>query len=87
MNKAAIVKTLNLCVVFAVPPVIALVIYATYIFNVKPLDATLSFTILSLFNTLRCVCGAAGSVVQLWSGWECTDFKLASGKQRYQLSR
>jgi hypothetical protein len=53
MNKSAIVKTANLCLVFAVPPVIALVIYATYVYNVQPLDATLSFTILSLFNTLR----------------------------------
>ncbi len=29
------------------------VIYATYIFNVEPLNPTLAFTILSLFNTLR----------------------------------
>ena len=47
------IKTLNLCLVFAVPPVIALVIYATYAYNVGPLTPAMSFVVLSLFNTLR----------------------------------
>jgi len=53
MSRTAVVKTANLCVVFAVPPVIALVIFASYVFNVGPFDSVFSFTVLSLFNTLR----------------------------------
>ncbi|EFJ46358.1 ABC transporter [Volvox carteri f. nagariensis] len=53
MSRTAVVKTINLCVVFAVPPLIALVIYATYVFNKGPFDSTFAFTVLSLFNTLR----------------------------------
>ncbi|GFR52364.1 hypothetical protein Agub_g14922 [Astrephomene gubernaculifera] len=53
MSRTAVIKTINLCVVFAVPPLIALVIYATYVFNKGPFDSTFAFTVLSLFNTLR----------------------------------
>ncbi|GLI63446.1 hypothetical protein VaNZ11_006418 [Volvox africanus] len=53
MSRTSVVKTINLCVVFAVPPLIALVIYATYVFNKGPFDSTFAFTVLSLFNTLR----------------------------------
>lgn len=53
LSKTAVVKTWNLCLVFAVPPVIALVIFATYVFNVGRFDSVFSFTVLSLFNTLR----------------------------------
>jgi ATP-binding cassette, subfamily C (CFTR/MRP), member 1 len=53
LSKTAVVKTINLCVVFAVPPVIALVIFATYVYNQGPFDSVFSFTVLSLFNTLR----------------------------------
>lgn len=55
MARTAVIKTINLCVVFAVPPLIALVIYATYAFtqNAAKFDSTFAFTVLSLFNTLR----------------------------------
>ncbi|KAG2422455.1 hypothetical protein HXX76_016025 [Chlamydomonas incerta] len=53
MSRTAVIKTINLCVVFAVPPLIALVIFATYVFNQGPFDSTFAFTVLSLFNTLR----------------------------------
>lgn len=53
ITRAAVIKTLNLCLVFAVPPLIALVIFAAYAFNTGKLDASLSFVVLSLFNTLR----------------------------------
>lgn len=51
--KTAVIKTLNLCLVFAVPPVIALVIFATYAYTVGPLTPAMAFVVLSLFNTLR----------------------------------
>ncbi|KAF8071336.1 abcC3 [Scenedesmus sp. PABB004] len=53
ISKTAVVKTLNLCLVFAVPPVIALVIFATYAYSVGPLQSSMAFVVLSLFNTLR----------------------------------
>lgn len=53
IGKTAVVKTLNLCLVFAVPPVIALVIFATYAYQVGPLTPAMAFVVLSLFNTLR----------------------------------
>ena len=33
LKRSHVIKTLNLCLVFAVPPLIALVIYATYAFK------------------------------------------------------
>lgn len=53
LSRTAVIKTWNLCLVFAIPPVIALVIFATYVFNVGRFDSVFSFTVLSLFNTLR----------------------------------
>lgn len=53
IRKTAWIKTLNLCLVFAVPPAIALVIFATYAFSVGPLTSSMAFVVLSLFNTLR----------------------------------
>lgn len=53
MSRTAVIKVINLCVVFAVPPLIALVIFATYVFNKGPFDSAFAFTVLSLFNTLR----------------------------------
>jgi hypothetical protein len=35
LSKTALIKTINLCVVFAVPPVLGLVIFGTYVFNVS----------------------------------------------------
>jgi ATP-binding cassette, subfamily C (CFTR/MRP), member 1 len=53
LGKTAVIKVLNLCLVFAVPPVLGLVIFATYVYNVGRFDSVFSFTVLSLFNTLR----------------------------------
>lgn len=53
ISKTAVIKTLNLCLVFAVPPVIALVIFATYAYTKGPLTPAMAFVVLSLFNTLR----------------------------------
>lgn len=53
IRASNIVKTANLCLVFAVPPVIACVIYATYAYAVGPLTPAMAFVVLSLFNTLR----------------------------------
>lgn len=53
IRKSAVVKTANLCLVFAVPPSIALVIFATYAYSVGPLKPSMAFVVLSLFNTLR----------------------------------
>jgi hypothetical protein len=53
IRKSALVKTANLCLVFAVPPSIALVIFATYAYSVGPLKPSMAFVVLSLFNTLR----------------------------------
>lgn len=53
LSRTAVIKTINLCLVFAIPPVIALIIFATYVFNVGRFNSVFSFTVLSLFNTLR----------------------------------
>jgi Na+/H+-dicarboxylate symporter len=53
IRETAVIKTLNLCLVFAVPPAIALVIFATYAYNVGKLTSSTAFVVLSLFNTLR----------------------------------
>ncbi len=53
MSRTAVIKVINLCVVFAVPPLLGLVIFATYVFNQGPFDSTFAFTVLSLFNTMR----------------------------------
>lgn len=53
MEKNAIIKSVNLMIVFATPPIMALGIFSLYVFTVRPLSASLAFTVLSLFNTLR----------------------------------
>jgi hypothetical protein len=53
IRATGVVKTVNLCLVFAVPPVIALVIFATFAHAVGPLTPAMAFVVLSLFNTLR----------------------------------
>jgi Na+/H+-dicarboxylate symporter len=53
VRASCVIKTANLCLVFAVPPVIALVIFATYAYAVGPLTPAMAFVVLSLFNTLR----------------------------------
>jgi ATP-binding cassette subfamily C (CFTR/MRP) protein 1 len=53
MAGGATIKTINLMIVFGVPPLIALAIFAVYVSTVGPLSATTAFTTLSLFNTLR----------------------------------
>eukprot|EP00983_Pelagomonas_calceolata_P079721 1154832-Pelagomonas_calceolata.AAC.5 len=45
MSRAALIKTFNLCLVFAVPPVVFLLVAATYVFAYRPLDAVFAFTV------------------------------------------
>ncbi len=99
IGKTAVIKTLNLCLVFAVPPLIALVIFATYVFNVGPLKSSMAFVVLSLFNTLRfplvvlpkALRGASGetqhSIVYFYSivtGSSCSELNLP-GQQLCQV--
>jgi hypothetical protein len=53
MSKNAIIKTINISMVFGTPPITACVIFAAYEMMVGRLAATLAFTTLSLFNILR----------------------------------
>lgn len=53
MTKNAIIKTINISMVFGTPPITACVIFAAYEMMVGRLAATLAFTTLSLFNILR----------------------------------
>jgi hypothetical protein len=53
LRKNALIKSLNLVLVFALPPLLALLIFSTYVFLVGNLTPALAFTTLSLFNTLR----------------------------------
>ncbi|KAJ8323624.1 hypothetical protein QVD99_007208 [Batrachochytrium dendrobatidis] len=48
-----IVKTVNFAVVFAVPVLVALTCLSTYVGTGNRLTASVSFTVLSVFNTLR----------------------------------
>ena len=47
-----VLKSINFAIVFAAPPLIALSIFGLYVLE-APLEASLAFTTLSLFNTLR----------------------------------
>lgn len=51
--RNAVIKTINLAMVFGTPPMTACVIFASYEVMVGRLSATLAFTTLSLFNILR----------------------------------
>eukprot|EP00775_Hariotina_reticulata_P004687 gene4687-4939_t len=53
MTRNAIIKTINISMVFGTPPITACVIFAAYEMMVGRLVATLAFTTLSLFNILR----------------------------------
>lgn len=56
MKKSACIKSVNLMTVFVIPPLLALSIFSIYVFFVSPsgtLLASVAFTTLSLFNTLR----------------------------------
>ncbi|KAJ3408448.1 hypothetical protein HDV05_004980 [Chytridiales sp. JEL 0842] len=48
-----IVKTINFSVVFAIPVLVALTCLSTYVAMGNTLTASVSFTVLSVFNTLR----------------------------------
>jgi hypothetical protein len=51
--KIAVIKVVNISIVFAVPPITALVIFLAYEFSYKRLVSAIAFTTLSLFNILR----------------------------------
>ena len=51
-SSAANLKSINFAIVFCAPPLIALSIFGVHALE-SPLEATLAFTTLSLFNTLR----------------------------------
>ncbi len=51
--RIALIKTIQITMVFGTPPVTALVIFSCYELNEQKLSATLTFPILSLFNILR----------------------------------
>lgn len=53
MFKVAVIKVINVAMVFAVPPTTAYVIFVFYEFSFKRLVAAVAFTTLSLFNILR----------------------------------
>ena len=47
LSRASVLKTLNLALVFAVPPVVFLMVAATYVFAYQPLNAVFAFTVVS----------------------------------------
>ena len=49
----AMMKVINISIVFCVPPLTAFVIFTTYEFQDARLTSTVAFTTLSLFNILR----------------------------------
>jgi ATP-binding cassette subfamily C (CFTR/MRP) protein 1 len=53
LKRSSWAKTINLMIVFLVPPLAAAGIFTLYVFTVGPLTPALAFTTLSLFNTLR----------------------------------
>lgn len=54
LQHASIFKSINLMLVFLIPPLLALGIFAVYVTALgRALDAAVAFTTLSLFNTLR----------------------------------
>jgi len=73
IRASCLVKTANLCLVFAVPPVIALVIFATYAFSVGRLTSAMAFVVLSLFNTLRFPLVVLPKALRGVSGWFVLD--------------
>jgi ABC-type multidrug transport system fused ATPase/permease subunit len=53
MYAGAAVKTINLMIVFGVPPLIGVLLFSTYVLTVGNITASVQATTLSLFNTLR----------------------------------
>eukprot|EP00053_Salpingoeca_punica_P017179 m.164540 g.164540 ORF g.164540 m.164540 type:complete len:1433 (-) comp17138_c0_seq2:376-4674(-) len=53
MKKGALIKTINLMIVFVIPPIIALTLFSVYVNQEGSLISDIAFTTLSLFNTLR----------------------------------
>ncbi|KAJ9527211.1 hypothetical protein QJQ45_025467 [Haematococcus lacustris] len=51
--RVALIKTIQVMMVFSTPPATALVIFSAYEVNVARITSTLTFPILSLFNILR----------------------------------
>ncbi|KAJ9510651.1 hypothetical protein QJQ45_027539, partial [Haematococcus lacustris] len=51
--RVALIKTIQVMMVFGTPPATALVIFSAYELNVSRITSTLTFPILSLFNILR----------------------------------
>ncbi len=49
----SVYKTINIALVFATPPITALVIFSMYEFQTGKLPSTIAFTTLSMFNILR----------------------------------
>ena len=54
MSRAATIKTINLTLVFAIPPVVFLLTAATYVFAYQPLNAVFAFTVVSTASTAAC---------------------------------
>jgi ABC-type multidrug transport system fused ATPase/permease subunit len=52
-STSGILKSLNMCIVYILPPLMGLTIFGVYEGTGNRLDGTLAFTTLSLFNTLR----------------------------------
>jgi ABC-type multidrug transport system fused ATPase/permease subunit len=53
MYAGAAIKTINLVIVFGIPPVIGVLLFSTYVLTIGTLSASVQATTLSLFNTLR----------------------------------
>eukprot|EP00842_Homolaphlyctis_polyrhiza_P004125 jgi/Hompol1/4713/HPOL_003833-RA len=51
--RGLLIKTINFTVVFAIPVLVALTCLSTYVATGNQLTASVSFTVLSVFNTLR----------------------------------
>jgi hypothetical protein len=54
MASGATLKALNLGLVFAIPPVVFLLVAATYVFTKEPLDAIFAFTVRAVSWGLCC---------------------------------
>jgi ABC-type multidrug transport system fused ATPase/permease subunit len=53
LSKGGLISTINLTIVYGVPTLIALSVFSIYVSTVGKLSASIAFTTLSLFNTLR----------------------------------
>lgn len=53
LAKSAMLKGVNICLVFTVPPICAWMIFTGYEYEVERLSSSLAFVTLTLFNVLR----------------------------------